>query len=128
VPVFVCIHLGLLLAMTKKSQKSSSPREAFQRKKAKKGHRSSRGVPEKEADALTTAATYSITLPAREAIKAKAKKIGISASALLEDIARDRYLLIPTDAWLNLQKEIPSEAVKIIETIIIPQAHSSGGD
>lgn len=100
-----------------KQKKGPFKRESFQCKKVKKGHKSTRGVSESESE-LKKAVGYSLTPTAQEKFKAIAREQDSSASQLLEDIARERYILIKTEKINRIRKSLPPGQLEVLDILI----------
>lgn len=82
------------MAKNKRSEDGEPKLKPFQKKLAKKGHKSMKNVPELESEKKKNQ-SFSITPTGRKLLNAIAESAGCSASTLLEDIARGRQILIP---------------------------------
>ena len=82
--------------MATQRSKSKKTREAHQRKKAQKGVKSQRGVPELY-DELKKPASVSATPTGRKGFDEKAKSMGLSRSELFEKIGRNEVEVIFRD-------------------------------
>lgn len=105
------------------SKRIPRKRESFQLKNVAAAKKSLRNVPEIENETKGRT-TYSITQKARIRIQAKARFLNCSASTLIEDLARDRYLLVRFADWLRLQKALHDQAPDIVHGLILSKEQS----
>jgi uncharacterized protein YgiM (DUF1202 family) len=85
------------------SKNSKNKREDYQKKKVN-NQKSMRGQAETEYGEIKTPMSFSLTETGGKLIKQKAKELGISASALLEQIARGEIqvtLAVPGKSDVN---------------------------
>ena len=75
-----------------KNKKKKDTRSQYARKKGKKGHKSSRGVPE-DYDQVKKPVSFGITPKSHQGIKEQSEELGLSMSEFIEQIGRGKLKL-----------------------------------